>query len=116
MATAAPTTETICQPPLKCAAVGSIFSPSSQMSVFAGTALQTESASVFPARANEPPPSIAAPPPSCEPKTMMTAVGTAGLSVTYIRRFPPIPVVTLGLSGPSYDHVELEALFTPKVM
>ena len=47
---------------------------------------------------------------------MMTAVGTAGLSVTYIRRFPPIPVVTLGVSGPSFDHFELEALFTPKVM
>ena len=46
------------------------------MVVSDGTALQIGSASVRPARVNEPPPSIAMPPPCCEPNTMMTAVGS----------------------------------------
>ena len=116
VAAAEPTIDTTCHPPLKYAAVGSTSSPSSQIVVPDGAVWQTGSASVRPARPNEPPPSIAMPPPSCEPNTMMTAVGLTVIPSMYSRRFPPMLLVTVGESGPSLDQVDFAAPLTPKVM
>ena len=56
------------------------------------------------------------PPPSCEPNTMMTAVGLTVIPSMYSRRFPPMLLVTVGESVPSLDQVDFAAPLTPKVM